>query len=289
MRDPANSEIRELIDAFDVMAAGSRTLQVEVYERMCGALMDGRLRPGQRLSIRNLATAMNTSPMPVREAVKRLAAIHVLELNPGRVITVARLTAQEHGEIRDIRIALEGLAGRHAAQRISTREIAALTRLAQEMHRQWESTTDIARMLRANKEFHFRIYQAAERPVLVTMIKSLWIRVAPFFYEICRNKGHVDFSIEQHLEIVEALHRRDPDGVAEGIAADIGRAADQLMKHASSSDTVSTRSERLPREGSTHATVSENLRSGLAPIDRGRALRRGQNRIDKRGAAASKL
>jgi DNA-binding GntR family transcriptional regulator len=241
MRDLSNVDVQELVAAFDVVETRTRTLQVEVYERMCAALMDGRLRPGQRISIRNLAAAMNTSPMPIREAIKRLEAIHVIELNPGRVITVAKLTTQELKEIRDIRISLEGLAGRYATEQISTRGIAALKRMAQDMHRQWESTTDISRMLRANKEFHFGIYQAAQRPILVTMIKTLWIRVAPFFYEICRNKGHVDFSIEQHLKIVEALRRRDPDGVAEGIAADINRAADQLLKHTSSDGEAPSR------------------------------------------------
>jgi len=247
MRDPSNVDVQGLVAAFHVVDTGKRTLQVEVYERMCAALMEGRLRPGQRISIRNLAGAMNTSPMPIREAVKRLEAIHVIELNPGRVITVAKLSAPELKEIRDIRISLEGLAGRSATEQISAREIVALTRMAHDMHRQWESTTDIDRMLRANKEFHFGIYQAAQRPILVTMIKTLWIRVAPFFYEICRNKGHVDFSIEQHLKIVEALRRRDPDGVAEGIAADIGRAGDQLLKHISSDAKAPKKAEKASR------------------------------------------
>ena len=139
MRDPSNVDVQGLVAAFDVVDTGKRTLQVEVYERMCAALMEGRLRPGQRISIRNLAGAMNTSPMPIREAVKRLEAIHVIELNPGRVITVAKLSAPELKEIRDIRISLEGLAGRSATVQISAREIVALTRMAHDMHRQWES------------------------------------------------------------------------------------------------------------------------------------------------------
>jgi DNA-binding GntR family transcriptional regulator len=197
--------------------------------------MEGRLRPGQQISIRNLAAAMNTSPMPIREAIRRLEAIHVVEFKPGRVVTVARLKLHELEEIRDIRISLECLAGRLAAEQISARGIAALSRIAEDMHRQWDATTDISRMLRANKEFHFGVYRAAGRPFLLTMIKSLWIRIAPFFYEICRNKPHVDFSIEQHAKIVEALARRDPNGVAEGIAKDIGEAAEQMLGYASDS------------------------------------------------------
>ena len=64
------------------------TLHEGVYGQICAALMDGRLRPGQRISLRKLAVAMNTSPMPVREAVRRLEANHVLELRPGNYLAV---------------------------------------------------------------------------------------------------------------------------------------------------------------------------------------------------------
>jgi DNA-binding GntR family transcriptional regulator len=47
-------------------------------DRFARPLLDGPLRPGQRISLRKLAVAMNTSPMPVREAVRRLEASHVL-------------------------------------------------------------------------------------------------------------------------------------------------------------------------------------------------------------------
>ena len=221
-----------MIGTFEPIDAPPSTIQAEVYERICAALMEGRLRPGQAISIRNLAAAMNTSPMPVREALRRLEAIQVIKQQPGRVITVAELSVAELQEIRDIRVSLEGLAAKLATTVIAARGIDRLARIADDMHRQWETTTDISRMLRANREFHFGIYQAAKRPILASMIKSLWLRVAPFFYEICRDNGHVDFSIEQHLRAVDALRERDPQGVANAIAADIGVAADRLVGHA---------------------------------------------------------
>jgi DNA-binding GntR family transcriptional regulator len=252
MRGSSGGLLEELIATFERVDAPPSTIQAEVYDRICAALMEGRLRPGQAISIRNLAAAMNTSPMPVREALRRLEAIHVIKQQPGRAITVAELSVPELQEIRDIRVLLEGFAAKLATKVIAPRGIDRLARIADDMHRQWETTTDIGRMLRANREFHFGIYQAAKRPVLVSMIKSLWLRVAPFFYEICRDNGHVDFSIEQHLRAVDALRKRDPEGVAKAIAADIGVAADRLVGHALDREGTST-SPKLSAQSSQKA------------------------------------
>jgi len=247
MREPSDGVVQELIATFEPVDAQPSTVQAEVYEKICAALMDGRLRPGQRISIRNLAAAMNTSAMPVREALRRLEAVHVVKLQPGRVITVAELSVAELREIRDIRTSLEGLAARLATEAISARGINRLARIADDMHRRWETTTDIGHMLRANREFHFGIYQAAEQPILLSMIKALWLRVAPFFYEICRDNGHVDFSIEQHLRAVDALRERNAERVADAIAADIRGAADRLMAHASDRKPAGNRRQMSPR------------------------------------------
>src|SRR5438445_173274 len=87
----------DLSDTFQPVARA--TLQEGVYDQVCAALMDGRLRPGQRISLRSLAAAMNTSPMPVREALRRLEAGHVLELRAGGVLAVPHPSREELLEI----------------------------------------------------------------------------------------------------------------------------------------------------------------------------------------------
>src|SRR5512147_2217037 len=82
---PRRSE--DLTDTFRPVARA--TLQEGIYEQVCAALMDGRLHPGQKISLRSLAAAMSTSPMPVREALRRLEASHVLELRGGGVAVPA--------------------------------------------------------------------------------------------------------------------------------------------------------------------------------------------------------
>jgi len=218
--------IEDLSDTFQPLARA--TLQEGVYDQVCAALMDGRLRPGQRISLRGLSTAMNTSPMPVREALRRLEAGHVLELKAGGMLAVPHPSREELLEIRDIRMSLEGLAAEQAAARMTRKELERVTRLGAAMRRDVAHRHDVAAFLVTNREFHFAIYEAARSPLLLSMIKSLWLRVAPFFFAICRNHGHVAFSVEQHDRALRALQRRDGAGAGRAIAADIERAAERI-------------------------------------------------------------
>jgi DNA-binding GntR family transcriptional regulator len=219
--------IEDLSDTFQPLARA--TLQEGVYDQVCAALMDGRLRPGQRISLRSLSAAMNTSPMPVREALRRLEAGHVLELRAGGMLAVPHPTRQELLDIRDIRMSLEGLAAEQAAARMTRKELERIARLGAAMRRDAAARHhDVAAFLVTNREFHFAIYDAARSPLLLSMIKSLWLRVAPFFFAICRNHGHVAFSVEQHDRALEALQRRDGAGAGRAIAADIERAAERI-------------------------------------------------------------
>jgi DNA-binding GntR family transcriptional regulator len=87
---------------------------------------------------------------------------------------------------------------------------------------------DLVSFLAMNRDFHFLIYEAAGRPILTSMIRSLWLRVAPFFFEICRSQGHVEFSNEQHHKAVAALKRRDAAAARAAIVSDIAGAAERI-------------------------------------------------------------
>jgi DNA-binding GntR family transcriptional regulator len=215
----------DLSDTFQPLARA--TLQEGVYDQVCAALMDGRLRPGQKISLRSLAAAMNTSPMPVREALRRLEAGHVLELRAGGVLAVPQPSRGELLEIRDIRMSLEGLAAEQAAARMTKKELDRTARLGAAM-RDADARPDVAAFVAMNREFHFAIYEAAQSPLLLSMIKSLWLRVAPFFLAICQHHGQVAFSIEQHDRALQALLRRDGAGARKAIEADIERAAERI-------------------------------------------------------------
>ena len=130
------------------------TLHEGVYGQICAALMDGRLRPGQCISLRKLAVATNTSPMPVREAVRRLEASHILELRPGNYLAVPLPTDVQLLEIRDIRMSLEGLAAELATSEISPKDLDRAAELAAEKKAP-KQQHDLVSFLGINRDFHF--------------------------------------------------------------------------------------------------------------------------------------
>lgn len=206
------------------------TMQESAYQQLREALMNGQLEPGQRVSIRSLANAMNTSPMPVREALRRLEAQRALVLCPGRTLAVPELTRAEFEEVRDLRATLEGMATERAATQASREQLHQIHRLCIEMQRLSERDEG-TRYLEKNREFHFTIYRASGHEILLGMIETLWLRIGPFFNLYIKDETHILDSMEHHWKAVDALQQGHGADARAAIVADITEAANNLLDH----------------------------------------------------------
>ena len=155
-----------------------RTLQDNVYDYLREALMAGQLAPGERLTVRGVAAATGTSIMPVREAFRRLTSEGALEPLATGAIRVPTLNLARLKDLTDIRLTVEGLAARLAAQRISAEQFHSLVHCDQEV--QWAlERRDIGAEVKANERFHFCIYRAAQSAELLRIIEHLWLQIGP--------------------------------------------------------------------------------------------------------------
>ena len=91
------------------------TVQDRVYGVLRERLMRGGFEPGQKLKIAELAAALGTSAMPVREALNRLAAERAIESMPNRSVRVPSLSKDSLRDLMETRYAVEGLAVSRAA------------------------------------------------------------------------------------------------------------------------------------------------------------------------------
>src|SRR5215208_3980695 len=78
--------------ALDLPKLQRNTLNEAVYQQLKQALMTGRIAPGSTMTIRSLAASFGVSLMPVREALRRLLAEHVLVLQPNRSVALPVIT-----------------------------------------------------------------------------------------------------------------------------------------------------------------------------------------------------
>src|SRR3954466_8174927 len=114
-------------------APDDTSLRSQVYDSLRDALTAGRFTPGQKLSFRFVAGTLGVSLTPVREAIRRLVAEGAFEMRPNRSVRVPLMTRGKIIELRDIRIAVEGLAAEKAAE-VATREQAIqIRRIANEL------------------------------------------------------------------------------------------------------------------------------------------------------------
>ncbi|BBK36917.1 GntR family transcriptional regulator [Allostella sp. ATCC 35155] len=205
------------------------SLTARVYGELRTALMEGRFWPGHRFKIRELAATMGVSETPVREALMQLVRERGLEIHSGRAITVARLSLAQYLELRTIRLMLEGLAAETATQRIGEDGIAALANVhadlvAAERDGRWRDA------IRANWRFHHTLYRAADMPELLALLEGLWLRNGPLLNYLYPHAMPTYAGRHQHLEVLDALARRDATGVRDAIRNDTVEGGTRLVR-----------------------------------------------------------
>ena len=151
---------------------GHRTLAEKAFVALHEAIVRGELQPGERLPIEELAEVLDMSPMPIREALRRLDAVGLVENVPHRGARVTELSLEDLRDVYEARLALEPLAVQHAAERFDHEDaergheaLAALNKLG-------DSPT--ADTWAAHTAFHFSLYAPAGSDWLLRLIRPLW-------------------------------------------------------------------------------------------------------------------
>jgi DNA-binding GntR family transcriptional regulator len=203
----------------------------------------GALEPGQEITLARIAADLGVSMMPVREALRRLAAERALTMRPNRSVTVPRLSRAEVLSIRTIRQMLEGYAAATAATLITEEETRRLAELQGELATA-RARGDGKRVLAANEEFHFLVYKAACVPVLVDVISTLWLHSAPtlnLFFRSGKRRDYIEKQNRNNLALIESLRCRDADGARHAVEEEIvegSRLLDRLMREANWDETA---------------------------------------------------
>jgi DNA-binding GntR family transcriptional regulator len=197
------------------------TTHEEVYRRLREQILFGGIKPGSAVTLRGLADELGVSPMPVREAVRRLIAERALLLQDNRRVMVAPMTRETFDQILFARRALEPeLAGR-ALARLTRADIAAIATIDESIDDAMRAG-DTEGYMRANYNFHFAIYRKSEAWSLVALVESVWLQFGPFMRMAYGRIG--TSTIEDHHEFaLAAMRKGDAEGLRAAIDADIGQ------------------------------------------------------------------
>lgn len=188
-------------------------------------IIDGRLAPGVRLDECGLAERFRTSRTPVREALRRLEAMGVVQRRPNRGVVVATVTEAQLKDMFEAMGELEALCARLSAQRMTAKERQALERI-HDRSAAHVAADAAARYEDANRRFHEALYEGAHNGEIAAMALAMRGRIAPFRRAQFRLAGRLSKSHAEHAEVVAAVLARDGDAAAAAMRAHLSTVGD---------------------------------------------------------------
>lgn len=179
-----------------------RTKEEQVADFLREGIISGRIPRGARLKQQEIATMLNTSITPVREALKLLAAEGYVLGDSYRGATVAPFDIQASTEVLSLRILLETQLVRGAVENVTSQDITDLRVMAREFATAFEAGDNEAARA-ANYRFHHRMFEIGRMPQTLHFVQILWARYP--FDLINRLKGRVSRAADEHDEVLAAL------------------------------------------------------------------------------------
>ncbi|MGB3291265.1 MAG: GntR family transcriptional regulator [Burkholderiaceae bacterium] len=205
------------------------SVNVAVYRRLRDQIMRGDYAAGEVLGIQELADACGTSAMPVREALRRLAAQRAVEPMKSRSMRIPVMSRERLDDIRRARVLIEGTVTAWAVEKITADELDELHRMADDIGQLLAQPGSILEGLDYNQRFHFSLYKAARSDSMLATIESLWLQSGPYL-RAARLLMHSKERpmVEFHAAIVEAIARRDAQQAQQALIRDICWPFDKL-------------------------------------------------------------
>ena len=179
-----------------------------VADRIRERILAGEFAPGARLAEERLSAELGVSRMPVREALRALAAEGIVTIEPRRGASVTSYSDEQVLELVEVRSTLEALNAKLAAKRSDPRQIAELERILSEGSKVNERS-DLAELQGANDRFHEAVAAIAANSVLTQIVRSLRERTALIFAPISRKRVRQNW--EEHAGIVRAIIAGDAE------------------------------------------------------------------------------
>lgn len=201
-----------------------------IYCDLKSRILSGELKADMRLKIRQLAISYESSDIPVREALKELAAEELIEMNPHRGSIVKRFSLKEMQNMLEVREVLEPLAAKLAAERATPELVAALKKI-QEKCKKFDREHNYIDYSNANREFHRLIIEASDNDYIIKYMEKLLILqiYTKTIFELFPET--TEFSLEDHEKIISLIKKKDGDGLQKIMLGHKKRAYNKLREH----------------------------------------------------------
>ena len=196
-------------------AVSRSVLADQIRDHLLEGILSGRFPPHSRIVETQVARELGTSQAPVREALRALEGIGVVQISPFRGARVRRPSPEELLGAYSVRAALEVLGARQAVPRLTDADLAELVGFGEAMDAA-ARTGDGRGVAEADAAFHGRIVELAANPTLL----GIWQSLAPFsrtYMSVVGPGADPAWSAQLHVPIIAALRTRDVEAVVRAL------------------------------------------------------------------------
>jgi DNA-binding GntR family transcriptional regulator len=225
---------------------GHRTLAEKAFVALHDAIVRGELQPGERLPIEELADVLDMSPMPIREALRRLDAVGLVENVPHRGARVTELSLEDLRDVYEARLALEPLAVQHAAERFDRDDAERGQEALAALNKLGDGAT--AATWAAHTAFHFSLYEPARSAWLLRLIRPLW-ESSERYRLAAPTRRKLSMRRDEHERILRACVDHQPAVARAELHNHLSRTANMVARSMGGRDLFDPMDVPKPRRG----------------------------------------
>jgi DNA-binding GntR family transcriptional regulator len=197
------------------------------------AILECRLRPGQKIVERHLASHWNISRATLREVLRQLSSEGLITLLPRRGATVSDVSLQEAEELFAVRLMIESFCARIVAKGRAAATIAKMARLIESMKNSLVEE-DIAQFSRAGRSFHDVLVDASGNSVMAELYERTKVKFRRYQALMAALPELPRRSVKEHQEILDAIIAGDAGGAATRVEAHLQHLIHQFIASRSS-------------------------------------------------------
>lgn len=184
------------------------SLEDKVYQELEEEILTGKLKRGESITETALSERLGVSRTPVRSAMRRLTEEGLIETVANRGSVIIGITAEDMLDIYRVRVRLEGLASKLAAENISPEGIEKLTE-AVELAEFYISKKDTEKLKELDSMFHQTVYKEANNRWLARTLSELHKKIRAYRKLSLTIPGRLEASVAEHRQILDAILRGD--------------------------------------------------------------------------------
>lgn len=223
------SESTVLHDQTALQDASKSDAPQSVVEALRRHIVTGKSLPNEHLVEADLARLLNTNRANIRTALVVLEGEGLVTREPNRGARVRLVSSSEALEVALVRLALETLSARIAAENSTPAYVERLERIVDAMKDRF-AADDYLGMSELNGELHETIAEMARNKTLVRILANLKHQLVRVQYRTVLMPGRAEGSLKEHVQIVAAIAARDPDKAADAMSLHLRNVYDNLQR-----------------------------------------------------------